>query len=83
MYPPKKTLSWNFKNFLGQHQNITSGKLCRRMSLLLTLMYFTPCSSVSFVNFEHVNADWVCDSYENNSHTETPYKSCICIPRNS
>ena len=21
--------------------------------------YFTPCSSVSIVNFEHVNADWV------------------------
>ena len=22
--------------------------------------YFTPCSSVSIVNVEHVNADWVC-----------------------
>ena len=21
--------------------------------------YFTPCSSFSIVNFEHVNADWV------------------------
>ena len=33
------------------------------MSLLLTLTYFTPCSSVSIVNFEHVIADWVV--YEN------------------
>ena len=24
-----------------------------------TRPYFTPCSSVSIVNFEHVNADWV------------------------
>ena len=24
--------------------------------------YFTPCSSVSFVNFEHVNAGWVTDA---------------------
>ena len=23
-----------------------------------TRPYFTPCSSVSIVNFEHVNADW-------------------------
>ena len=30
-----------------------------RMSLLLTLTYFTPCSSVSIVNFEQVNASWV------------------------
>ena len=28
------------------------------MSLLLTLTYFAPCSSVYIVNFEHVNADW-------------------------
>ena len=26
-------------------------------SLLLTLKYFTPCSSVYIVKFEHVNAD--------------------------
>ena len=26
-------------------------------SLLLTLTYFTPCSSVYIVKFEHVNAD--------------------------
>ena len=26
------------------------------VSLLLTLTYFTPCSSVSIVNFEQVNA---------------------------
>ena len=24
--------------------------------------YFTPCSSVSIVNFEHVNADWGLDA---------------------
>ena len=28
------------------------------VSLLLNLN-FTPCSSISIVNFEHVNADWV------------------------
>ena len=28
------------------------------MSLLLTLKYFTPCSSGSIVNFEQVNAGW-------------------------
>ena len=28
------------------------------VSLLLTLNNFTPCSSVSIVNFEHVNAEW-------------------------
>ena len=28
------------------------------VSLLLTLTYFTFCSSVSIVNFEQVNADW-------------------------
>ena len=30
----------------------------RRLSLLLTLAYFTPYSSVSIVNFELVIADW-------------------------
>ena len=25
--------------------------------------YFTPCSSVSIVNLEHVIADWVIDFY--------------------
>ena len=29
------------------------------LSLLLTLTYFTPCSSVFITNFEQVNADWV------------------------
>ena len=28
------------------------------VSLLLVLTYFTPCSSVSIVNPEHVNVDW-------------------------
>ena len=28
------------------------------MSLLLTVTYFTPCSSVCIVNFEQVNASW-------------------------
>ena len=31
------------------------------VSLLLTLNIFIPCSSVSIVNFEHVNADWTND----------------------
>ena len=26
--------------------------------------YFTPCSSVSIVNFEKVNADWVYQIFE-------------------
>ena len=29
------------------------------VSLLLILNIFTPCSSVSIVNFERVNTDWV------------------------
>ena len=29
-----------------------------KVSLLLILNTFTPCSSVSIVNFEHVIADW-------------------------
>ena len=28
------------------------------MALLVTFTNFTPCSSVSIVNFEHVNAEW-------------------------
>ena len=32
------------------------------VSLLLTLNNFTPCSSVSIVNFEHVIADWEDES---------------------
>ena len=28
------------------------------VSLLITLTYFTLCSSVSIVNFEQINADW-------------------------
>ena len=31
------------------------------VSLLLTLINFTPCSVVSIVNFERVNTDWVAD----------------------
>ena len=33
------------------------------MSLLLTLNYFTPCSSASIVNFEHVIAGWDTSIY--------------------
>ena len=33
----------------------------RSVSLLLTLNYFTPCSSVSIVNFEHIITSW--DAY--------------------
>ena len=31
----------------------------------LPAIYFTPCSSVSIVNFEHANADWVSIPPEN------------------
>ena len=37
-----------------RHQNDANG-----VSLLLTWIYFTPYSSVSIVNFEHVNDSWV------------------------
>ena len=33
------------------------------VSLLLTLTYFTPCSTVSIVNFEHVIAGWVIGNW--------------------
>ena len=36
------------------------------VSLLLTLTYFTPCSSVSIVIFEHVNAGWVKGIFSHN-----------------
>ena len=30
----------------------------RRSGVFTVNLYFTPCSSVSIVNFEHVNAGW-------------------------
>ena len=36
------------------------------VSLLLTLNIFTPCSSVSVVNFEQVNACWALDGCRKN-----------------
>ena len=33
------------------------------VSFLLTLNIFTPCSSVSIANFEHVIASWATDFY--------------------
>ena len=33
------------------------------VSLILTLNNFKPCSSVSVVNFEHVIAGWVIDTF--------------------
>ena len=43
--------------FKVRHQNDAIGVVL--VSLLLTLNYFTPCSSVSIVNFEQLNAYWV------------------------
>ena len=43
------------------------------MSLLLTLNIFTPCSSVSIVNFEHVTADWEGKRYE---APKSPLRMC-------
>ena len=43
-------MSWE----ISSHSAFTNGVVL--VSLLLTL--FTPCSSVSTVNFEHVIADW-------------------------
>ena len=34
----------------------TRCEICSKLTVIQT--YFTPCSSVSIVNFEHVIADW-------------------------
>ena len=48
------------------HQNDDNGVIL--VSLLLTLNIFTPCSSVSIVNFQHVIAGWVSKEIEPISH---------------
>ena len=35
------------------------------VTLLLSLNIFTPCSTVSFVNFEQVNTDWIIAENKN------------------
>ena len=40
----------------NRHQNDANDVVL--VSLLLTLTYFTPCSSVSIVNFDHVIDGW-------------------------
>ena len=56
----------------------------RCLALLLALNIFTPCSSVSMVNYEHVNADWVGINFDYKlnfqKHTEdkrTTQNRCI------
>ena len=41
------------------------------MSLLLT--YFTPCSSVSIVNFKHVIAGWLCTEIQHDGRIEKKF----------
>ena len=33
--------------------------ICSKFNIFVKIKYFTPCSSVSIVNFEHVIAGWV------------------------
>ena len=43
------------------HRNTkTRCEICSK----LTLKNFTPCSSISIVNFEQVNANWICIAYQ-------------------
>ena len=48
------------------------------VSLLLTWTYFTPCSSVSVVNFEHVITAWVAVNY---FQKKLHYRYFIDVPR--
>ena len=52
------------------HKNDANGVVL--VSSLLTSTDFTPCSSVSFVNTEHVNASWA-------RHRWTNYLKILCI----
>ena len=45
-----------------------------------TRSYFTPCSSVSIVNFEHVNADWV--NYTKATGTESIFLQIVKLVTN-
>ena len=55
------------------------------VSLLITLIYFTPCSSVSIVNFEHIDADWAVfdmDKAENRlEFSQDPYFNSLTLSR--
>ena len=43
---------------------------------MIWCLYFTPCSTVSFVNFEQVNASWVlCRILGSISYTVTPLRT--------
>ena len=44
--------------------------ICKNFVIALIRTYFTPCSSVSIVNFEQVNAGWEGAIYENITKTE-------------
>ena len=45
------------------------------VSILLNMNIFTPCSSVSIVNFEHVIADWEAVKHGNNGMPYLKYFS--------
>ena len=56
IYPASQQQKYN-KNHQGDINDVVL------MFLLLTLNVFTPFSSVSIVNFEHVNVSWVQDHF--------------------
>ena len=52
---------WNMFKVNNKDTRTTPGIIL--VSLLLTLNIFSPCSSVSIVNFKHVTAGWVFSRY--------------------
>ena len=42
----------------ANNNKVNNNKFNNKLSLLLTLNIFTPCCTVSIVNFEQVNANW-------------------------
>ena len=44
------------------------------------MTYFTPCSSVSIVNFEQVNADWVSTCFEMSYHFKVFVSLFLLLP---
>ena len=45
---------------------------CSKLTIATRWTYFTPCSSVSIVNFEHVIAGWVLSMTQN-----SPFQFCL------
>ena len=61
MIKPKKLTHVHAANYMLKVNNRNTRPRCKyvvRVSLLLTLNKFHPCSGVSILNFEQVNANW-------------------------